>query len=152
MQIQKEYRQLQFLLSDESLQLLPEYQQRIDVLRALKYIDESKTVQLKGRVACEMSQHELIITELVFENVLTDLHPFEIAAVLSCVVFEQKRCSEPKLTPELEKAKERFLKIAEDIGTLQRQCGLAFTVDDYLDSFKFGLMEVVFEWARGLVS
>ncbi len=45
------------------------------VLQELKYIDSSKTVQLKGRVACEMSNHELIITELVFENALTKLHP-----------------------------------------------------------------------------
>ena len=71
------------------------------MLRELHYIDQSSTVQLKGRVACEMSQHELIITELVFENALTHLHPTEIAAVLSCIVFEQKNCSEPNLCPSL---------------------------------------------------
>ncbi len=48
-----------------------------------------------------MSNQELIITELVFENVLTGLHPTEIAAVLSCVVFEQKHCSKPELAPSL---------------------------------------------------
>lgn len=42
-----------------------------------------------------------MITELVFENALTDLHPTEIAALLSCVVFEQKRASEPKLIDTL---------------------------------------------------
>lgn len=72
------------------------------VLRELKYLDANNTVQLKGRVACEISNHELIITELVFESVLTKLHPTEIAALLSCVVFEQRRCSEPKLAPDLE--------------------------------------------------
>lgn len=60
-------------------------------------------MQLKGRVACEISSHEIMITELVFENILTDLHPTEIAALLSCVVFEQKNCSKPKLSPELVK-------------------------------------------------
>ncbi len=74
----------------------------LQVLRGLQYIDASGTVQLKGRVACEMSNHELIITELVFESALTRLHPTEIAALLSCVVFEQKRCTEPKLAPDLE--------------------------------------------------
>ena len=58
---------------------------------------------MKGRVACEISSHELMITELVFENSLTELHPTEIAAILSCMVFEQKRCSEPKLIDTLEK-------------------------------------------------
>ena len=37
----------------------------------MNYIDDNKTVQLKGRVACEMGSHELLITELVFNNILT---------------------------------------------------------------------------------
>jgi antiviral helicase SKI2 len=44
-----------------------------------------------------------MITELVFENALTDLHPTEIAALLSAMVFEQKNCSEPRLIDTLEK-------------------------------------------------
>jgi len=49
--------QLQFRLSDRNLTLLPDYHQRINVLRKLKYVDENATVQLKGRVACEVSVH-----------------------------------------------------------------------------------------------
>ena len=71
------------------------------MLKELQYVDKASTVQLKGRVACEISNHELLITELILENALTDLPPAEIAAVLSCVVFEQKRCSEPNLTAPL---------------------------------------------------
>jgi superfamily II RNA helicase len=41
------------------------------VLKQLSYIDDNLTVQLKGRVACEMGSHELLITELVFNNILT---------------------------------------------------------------------------------
>ncbi|XP_048756340.2 SKI2 subunit of superkiller complex protein-like isoform X2 [Ostrea edulis] len=147
--LKDEYKRLKFLLSDESLTLLPEYQQRVQVLKHLNYIDENSAVQLKGRVACEISSHEIMITELVFENILTDLHPTEIAALLSCVVFEQKNCSKPKLSPELVKGKESILSIAQKISSLQRQCGMNL-VGDYEDEFKFGLMEVVFEWARGL--
>jgi antiviral helicase SKI2 len=40
-------------------------------LQQLNYVDDNKTVQLKGRVACEMGSHELLITELVFNNILT---------------------------------------------------------------------------------
>lgn len=50
-----------------------------------------------------MGNHELIITELVFHNVLTDLQPAEVAALLSCLVFQQKNASQPQLTPTLEK-------------------------------------------------
>ena len=61
----------------------------LQVLQKLRYVDANNTVQLKGRVACEISNHELIITELVFENAFTNLHPTEIVALLSCFVFQQ---------------------------------------------------------------
>ena len=146
----QEFQQLKFLLSDESLQLLPEYQQRIEVLKKLQYIDDSCNVQLKGRVACEISSHEVLITELVLENTLTALHPTEIAALLSCTVLEQKNCSEPNLNPDLTKAKESFKAVARRVGEVQKECGLNIPVDEFIQGFKFGLMEVVFEWARGM--
>jgi len=40
--------------SDQNLALLPDYEQRIDVLKELSFIDEDSQVQLKGRVACEV--------------------------------------------------------------------------------------------------
>ncbi|XP_077986520.1 superkiller complex protein 2-like [Glandiceps talaboti] len=148
MKVKDAYQHLKFLLSDQSLQLLPEYQQRIDVLKALRYIDDANTVQLKGRVACEISNHELIITELVFENALTSLEPTDIAALLSCMVFQEKRCSEPKLTEILEQGQERIVSVATHIGELQVQCGLRIPVGDFVEQLRFGLTEVVYEWAR----
>lgn len=59
------------------------------MLQKLRYVDANNAVKLKGRVACEINNHELIITELVFENAFTDLHPTEIVALLSCFVFQQ---------------------------------------------------------------
>ncbi|XP_006813031.1 superkiller complex protein 2-like, partial [Saccoglossus kowalevskii] len=150
MKIKDKFHHLKYLLSDQSLQLLPEYEQRINVLRSLRYIDDSNTVQLKGRVACEISNHELIITELVFENILTSLHPNEIAALLSCMVFQERRCSEPELTETLEKGQEQIVSVATRIGELQKQCGLTEPVEDYVAQFKFGLTEVVYEWGRGM--
>lgn len=52
-----------------------------------------------------MNNHELMMTELVFQNLLTDLHHTEIAALLSCFVFQQKKCSEPKLTKTLQEVR-----------------------------------------------
>ena len=61
------------------------------------------SVELKGKVACEMSSHELMITELVMEGVLTNLPTAEIAALLSCLVFQHKTDKEQKLTQSLER-------------------------------------------------
>jgi antiviral helicase SKI2 len=45
---------LKLALSDQNLELIPDYEQRIEVLQELKFIDENSTVLLKGRVACEV--------------------------------------------------------------------------------------------------
>lgn len=62
---------LKMLMSDQNLSLLPDYQQRTEVLKDLGFIDEDSRVQLKGKVACEIhSADELVLTELILENVL----------------------------------------------------------------------------------
>lgn len=55
MMLQAEIAKLRFDLSDQNLQLLPEFEQRVQVLKDLRLIDENQTVLLKGRVACEVS-------------------------------------------------------------------------------------------------
>lgn len=42
-------------MSDQNLQLLPDYEQRISVLKDLGFIDHHSRVELKGKVACEVS-------------------------------------------------------------------------------------------------
>lgn len=50
---------LKLAISDQNLELIPDYEQRVDVLKELKFIDANSTVLLKGRVACEVrSKHE----------------------------------------------------------------------------------------------
>ena len=49
----------------------------------------SRTVTLKGRVACEMNTcDELLATEILFFNVLEPLNPPEVASFLSALVFQ----------------------------------------------------------------
>ncbi|XP_062514975.1 superkiller complex protein 2-like [Corticium candelabrum] len=141
---------LKFLLSDESLQLLPEYRQRVEVLKRLAFIDVDTNVQLKGRVACEISNHELFITELVFENILRDLDPTEIVAILSCFVFQQKHTSEPQLTETLQNTKDQVIDLATRLAGVQMECDLQITVEEFVGELHFGLVEAVYEWARGM--
>ncbi len=53
--IQENINQLKQRMSDQNLQLLPDYEQRVEVLKDLGFIDMSSRVQLKGKVACEVS-------------------------------------------------------------------------------------------------
>ncbi|KAM8952765.1 superkiller complex protein 2 [Pelodytes ibericus] len=145
-----ELERLRFLTSDQSLSLLPEYQQRINVLRTLQYIDEGGAVQLKGRVACEVCSHELLVTELVLDGALSPLAPEEIAALLSCLVFQHKTQCEPRLTDTLKEGIKKVRSLAERLAVVQRECGLRESVEDFVAQYKFGLTEVVYEWARGM--
>uniref|UniRef100_A0A4W6EMV1 SKI2 subunit of superkiller complex n=1 Tax=Lates calcarifer TaxID=8187 RepID=A0A4W6EMV1_LATCA len=148
----KELDTLLFLVSDQSLSLLPEYHQRIKVLQSLQYVDSSGAVQLKGRVACQISSHELLLTELLFENVLSPLAPEESAALLSWVTYRLP--SVPPLALPLSlfvfQGIDRVLSVAQRIGELQRDCGIPQTAEEFVGQFKFGLTEVVYCWARGM--
>ena len=53
------------------------------------YLNQQSTIELKGKVACELHSHEVLLTELLFQNVFDDFQPGEIAALLSSLVFQQ---------------------------------------------------------------
>lgn len=63
------------------------------VLRRLGFTDASDIVDMKGRVACEISSgDELLLTELIFNGAFNTLEPEQCAALLSCFVFADKVC------------------------------------------------------------
>ncbi|KAK4190592.1 NUC185 domain-containing protein [Podospora australis] len=146
--------QLRQALSNQNLQLLPDYEQRIQVLKDLSFIDNETRIQLKGKVACEIhSGDELVLTELILENVLADYEPAEIAALLSAFVFQEKTESVPKLTSNLEKGMKTIVEISEKVNAVQTLHQVIQTSEesnDFVSKPRFGLMEVVYEWARGV--
>ncbi|KAK0199046.1 antiviral helicase [Armillaria mellea] len=139
---------LKLAISDQNLELIPDYEQRIEVLKDLKFIDANSTVLLKGRVACEInSANELVLTELILENALAGYEPEEVVALLSCFVFQEKTDIEPVIPPRLEEGKAAILAISERIERLQDKHKVP--VEDFR-KLKFGLVEVVYEWAKGM--
>nr|WCZ58664.1 exosome RNA helicase MTR4/SKI2W [Seculamonas ecuadoriensis] len=143
--------QIRTALSDANLQLMPEFENRVRVLQRLNYLDADRIVQLKGRVACEINScDELIVTELIFENALTTLSPPEIAAILSCMLCQEKgEDDEPNLTDELIACKSKLIAMAKTLGQVQMECGIDTNPDEYARSLHFSMMEVAYEWARG---
>lgn len=150
-----EVNKITYLLSPESLFFLPEYKRKLEVLRVLNYINEENVPELKAKVACLMSVHELVITEMLTENMLSDCTPAEIAALLSVFVYQQKQIDddvaeqEKKPKTKLEKKCHELTLIARKIGEIQVSRGLEQSVEDFVDSLKFGLVEVVHKWAEG---
>lgn len=107
---------------------------------------------MKGRVACEMGQNELIITELVLRNILTNLQPPEIAALLSSLVFQAKTDVEPTVTENLKRMMLAFIEVDHDIRQVESKYKVG-RADETVEKEKlnFGLIEVVYEWARNKV-
>ncbi|GAA6061400.1 hypothetical protein JCM10212_000660 [Sporobolomyces blumeae] len=144
---------LRMALSEQNLELLPDYEQRIDVLKELKFIDENSTVLLKGRVACEInSANELVLTELILDNTFATYEPEEVVALLSCFIFQEKTEVEPELVPKLQEGKATILEVADRVLAVQTKHRANFSEEGFNGSgeLKFGLTEVVYEWAKGM--
>jgi antiviral helicase SKI2 len=145
---------LRHLLSNESLQLFPDFEMRKAMLQSLGYVDENDTVCLKGRVACEVNTCEgLIVTEMVFGGMLNELEPPEIVAALSALLFQEKTDDDigSDLPERLISSCERMKAIAIDLGQRQKDFGLPVDPLEYCAlSLKMGLVHVVYEWACGV--
>lgn len=79
--------------STQDILQLDELKCRKRVLRRLGFTTSSDIVDMKGRVACEISTgDELLLTELIFNGVFNPLSSEQCAALLSCFVFDEKVC------------------------------------------------------------
>lgn len=67
------------------------------IMRRLGLINKDDIVQLKGRVAGEISScDELVATELLMSGFFHNLQPSEIAAVISCMVHDESGADKSK--------------------------------------------------------
>src|SRR5205809_7564034 len=99
------------------------------------------------------SADELVLTELILENVLAEFDPEEIVALLSAFVFQEKTENVATLTPQLEKGKEAIIKISNKVNDVQILHQVILSSEDsndFASKPRFGLVEVVYEWARGM--
>lgn len=83
------------------------------------------------------------------ENTLAGYEPEEVVALLSCFVFQEKTDVEPVLSPKLEQGRDAILAISERVGIIQDFHKVV--AEEFRSELKFGLVEVVYEWAKGMV-
>ncbi|CAG9853750.1 unnamed protein product [Phyllotreta striolata] len=140
---------LEYQLSNASLSLYPDYENRIELLRKLNYVDDQNKIQLKGYVACEIGMNELLITELILRNILSKLRAPEVAALLSALVFRVRMQNytfdDEGLTPDLKKAIKEIQQVHEEIAAQELILGIQ--TDEFQEDLNFGLVHVVYEWA-----
>ncbi|KAF2809633.1 putative ATP dependent RNA helicase, partial [Mytilinidion resinicola] len=133
-----------------SIMQLEELKCRTRVLRRLGFINETDVVQLKARVACEISTGDtLVLSELLFNRFFNELTPQQCAAVLSVFIFEEKSKESPALREELAKPFREIQAEARRVAKVSQESKVELVEKEYLDSFKPELMEVVFAWSKG---
>ncbi|XP_059178538.1 exosome RNA helicase MTR4-like [Physella acuta] len=138
------------LKKKKSLLQMDELKCRKRVLRRMGYCTASDVIELKGRVACEISSgDELLLTELLFNGVFNDLTPHQACALISCFVFQEKASEMPKLGEELAGPLRIMQDTARRIARISREAKLELDEEVYVDSFRPHLMDVVNEWCNG---
>ncbi|XP_046914477.2 superkiller complex protein 2 [Dermatophagoides farinae] len=155
-EMQDSLEQLDFKLSNESLELLPEYRQRTEVLKDYHFLDEHLVLQPKGHIASCLSESELIITEVVFENLLGNLSDEAIPAVLSCFIFDSKRADQSvestqhiQEIEELDNIIKKIVQICIKFGRAENERGIEDNDTHYLDQLNLDPVRAVYEWAKG---
>ncbi|KAF5611836.1 atp-dependent rna helicase dob1 [Fusarium subglutinans] len=134
-----------------SIAQMDELKSRKRVLRRLGFINDSEVVQLKARVACEISStegHELLLSELLFDRFFNELTPEMCAAVMSCFIFDEK-IETTQLKEELSKPYREIQAKARIIAKVSQECKLEVNEEEYIQKLKWQLMETVYAWAHG---
>lgn len=91
------------------------------------YITSEDVVELKGKVACEISTaDELTLTELMFTGILKDVNLEEMVALLSCFVWQEKLQDAPKPRESLDLLHSHLQEIAKRVGNIQLECKVPF--------------------------
>ncbi|KAG6836593.1 hypothetical protein H0H93_006336 [Arthromyces matolae] len=120
------------------------------VLRRLGFTTTSDIVDVKGRVACEISSgDELLVTELIFNGLFNPLSPEQCAAILSCFVFTEKGEQMMKVKEELAAPLRVMQEVARRIAKVSKESKLEMDEDEYVTSFRIDMMDAVLQWCRG---
>jgi ATP-dependent RNA helicase DOB1 len=134
-----------------SIAQLDELKSRKRVLRRLGFINEAEVVQMKARVACEISStegHELLLAELLFNRFFNELTPEVIASLLSVFIFDEKVETTP-LKEDLAKPYREIQAQARIIAKVTAESKLEINEEEYVNSLKWQLMDTVLAWANG---
>lgn len=120
------------------------------VLKKLKFIDKEGIVQVKGRMACDLStSDELLVAEIVFQNVFDGLSGDTIVALLSCLVFDERTGTEITLDDTFQAPFERIQEIARNVGKVMKESKIPIDVDEYVQKLKPQMIDVVQSWLNG---
>ena len=91
-----------------------------------------------------------MLTEMMFQGAFNDLTSEQCAALLSCFVLQEKVEMREQLKDEaLTKPLNIMNAIARRIAKVSQESKMPVVEEEYIQSFRPELMEVVYLWAKG---
>lgn len=134
----------------KSILQMDELKKRKRVLRRLGYCTAADVIEMKGRIACELSSaDELLLTELIFNGVFNALSPEQSAALISCFVCDENSTQASVSGEELRGVLRQLQEYARRIAKVSIDSKMDLDEDTYVSKFKCTLMDVVLSWAKG---
>ena len=115
---QKEIEKIKIDINPENMAYFEEFNIRKKILRELKFINEDNMLTLKGKAAREINTTDcVIISEILISDILSMLTDEETVAFLSGFATNKNQIEidYPKISPNLNKAFEKFLGIYESL-------------------------------------
>lgn len=138
------------ILQAQAVIQLDDLRHRKRVLRKLGFTSQDDIIELKGRVACEISTgDELLLTELIFNGTFNELDSEQCAALLSCFVFQERAKEMPRLKPELQEPLKAMRDMAAKLARTYKDCKIEILEKEYIEEFRAELMEVTYAWCKG---
>lgn len=150
-QLTAEAQRLKLTMRDSQLhKFREELRNRSRVLKRLGHINADGVVQLKGRAACLIdTADELLVTELMFNGLFNELDHHQLVALSSCFLPLEKSNEQVHLKLELATPLRKMQDTARAIVEIQRECKLEIDTEEYVQSFRPYLMDVIFSWSKG---
>ena len=139
------------LMTSSSVVLTDELRAMTNLLRRQDYLTPEGIVSHKGRIGCEISTaNEIIVAELVFQNVLSDLEPKHLCALLSTLLYDEKNDEELPSDPILKVAVDKLVDLTRAIAQVATEYKICASVEEYVDSnINVGVAQAVMMWVEG---
>ncbi|OHT00605.1 Superkiller viralicidic activity 2-like 2 [Tritrichomonas foetus] len=120
------------------------------VLKKLGFTDENNLITDKGRVASVITAgDELVMTEMLFDGILTDLTPQKIAALLCVFACDEGSKEEAEIPEAMIEVWDKTKSIIERVVNASNECGLKLDLEEYQKKIDPTYMMLTFNWAGG---
>lgn len=140
----------QNLLKSENLKYYNDFQNRVNILKKLGYIDQDDQIELKGKAARELATSDcVLITELLMSNILDKLEIAETVAFLCGFAFNKNEIEieDPQINDNFTVAVNEF-KILFD-GLVELEKTFEFEESKYNRRITFSVSKAIYLWMNG---